>query len=857
MGKLFDKIKKEYASLKKMEELQNKDYLKNTHYDNLFKAYHDVTYVNFMIEEINRSPSKYFGSEQNYQDFLNNNKDLFPGNTQSIPTTSNNFGRIKATHYDFEGIFNAIEKTIGDKKVEELLEHQNNYENEKGISITHPFDSLIKTMVNDLKDLNLNEEDLKKYTDDLNYINNELVEKHGDDQVDKVIDGLSYKRDVEAAKNVKEVGISHGVDADKFQALKDNQITITFIPNTSEDKEFLKPFTNIEPKISEEYKNKILALDKLIEEKGLIPNGLVGESSYKEYGFTDYFNKVEEVKQLVCEHKKLTDPDEKKAKLEQIHEKTNELKEVNKKYDDVINFIKDNFDLNKVDVPANVYSGRVFKFNSHETFMQNLPEKWDKENAPYGVILNGFAQLKGAAKQAGVTVEEYLNNPVKSFLKGAKNEFKKEDDLYIMPRGENNSLGKRIAHIAVMNDNPYMQTTLTYSKSIRGIEFINNTSDLDKNTLDNIVTSAAGAGFYVMYNHSPDYMFNNNRQIDYDSIENLFILGNETDNLFEVSKNYCDDNVSIGEFAKTSGDKLQSFKNKYPLNETRRVMETLKEYMLERKVMYDERANDMTNDNDLADALPPKDLFMGARKYVQDFIYKNDINLLALDKKARKEVFAFLNDPVSAFEKKYRNVDNLFLKKNNGELKENFSTIAQEFKQDFAKLNKKAGDDFVAAFNDLNNKTAGRNQNKNIAQILNDNKGGFWEKRFGRTSKEYKALEASLLVATNPNSPTYGDLTGAKVYAEKYLIHKLPAGTNFDRLSENEKRRIELCQTVIGTANKLDMEKEVKDEKIILADDNLEFQNQLQKDVDLGLENNNNIIYSDMELDKNIEVAQQ
>ena len=851
MGKLFEKIKNEYNSLKNFEDIQNKDYLNNVHYNNLYKAYHDVSYVNFMIEELNRGHVKYFGSEQNYLDFLNN-KNLFPGNTRSIPTISNDRGVIKASNYDFEAIFDAIEKAIGSSKVEELLRYQDNYEKEKGISITHPFDSLTKNMIADLKLLNLSEEEVKKFSDDLNYINDELVEKHGDDLVDNVIDGLSYKRDAEARKHIKEVGISHGVDGDKFQSLNDNiTTTITFLPNTSEDKEFLKPFTNTNPIISEEYKNKILALDKLITEKGLIPNGLVGESDFKEYGFIDYFNKVEEVKQLVCEHKKLTDPDEKLAKLNQIHEKTNELRQVNKDYEEVIQFIKDNFDLNKVDVPANVYSGRVHKFQSHETFVQNLPRKWDFENAPYGVILNGFAQLKGAAKQAGVSVEEYLNNPIKSFLKGAKNEFKKEDDLYIMPRGENNSLGKRIAHVAVMDDNPYMQTTLAYSKSIRGIEFINNTSDLDKNTLNNVVTSAAGAGFYIMYNHSSDYMFKNNRQMDYDSIENLFILGNETDNLFEVSNNYYTDNIEKGELAKTSDAKLQSFKNNYPVNETRRVLETLKEYMLERKNMYDQRAIDPNNDKDLADDLEPKDLFMGARKYMNDFIYKNNINLLALDKKSRKEVFAFLNDPVSAFEKKYRNVDNLFLKLRNGQLKENFASIRAGFKQDFAKINKKAGDDFVASFNDLNNKTAGRNRNKNIAQILTDNKGGFWEKRFGRTSKEYKALESSLLVATNPDSPTYGDLTAAKVYAAKYLEHKLPEGANFDRLSENEKRRVELCQTIIGTASML----QIEDNKANLAPDNLEFQNNLQKDVDLGMENNN-IILNENEIEPEIAVQQ-
>ena len=70
----------------------------------------------------------------------------------------------------------------------------------------------------------------------------------------------------------------------------------------------------------------------------------------------------------------------------------------------------------------------------------------------------------------------------------------------------------------------------------------------------------------------------------------------------------------------------------------------------------------------------------------------------------------------------------------------------------------------------------------------------------------------------------------------------MPQGANFDKLSENEKRRVEFCHTIIGATLQMELNQKMEDEKIKLAPDNAQFQEGLKKDVDLDLENNNNII---------------
>ncbi len=858
MGKLYEKIKKYYDEIVSFQNKQENDYVKETTFKNLYKISEKVNSLNYFLVEINDNKNTYFGNKDNYKEFLANNKDVFAQNHYDLPyAVVQDNGKIDVKSVDYETILNTIEAKLSDDKINLLLDKFEKYNPTISQTFTNPLTPLATDIINDVSSLELTKEESDKIIETINYVNSEIVEKHGENNIDKLIDKISIVRDYESKKYIDEVANEVGTDADKVHELKEDLSSLAFLPETEENKNLLKPFLNNEPVYSDEFKNKIIALDEFITQKGILKNGAVGESGYKEYGFVDYFEKLFEVKDLLVNQTKLVSNEDKINNLREIQTKADELKDVTNKYNEVIDYIKENFDIDKINLNGNIYSGRKRSFeNDYKNFRPNFPERWDNENAAFGVILSGYAQLKGAALEANVSIEEYLENPIKSYFKGGKEIFKEEDDKYFLPNTAENSLGKRMANALIMDGKAYQLTYANYVIHSRGIEFLNTTSEIDENSYKNIIKTATGKSLINVFMHTPDNLFVKDGNTDYQSIQNLFALGNDTDRLYEVSTSYFDENVNHSELSQKYDEKIAGMKNVNVVNQTRRVMDTLKDFMVERKRLNIERENEK-NSLPLVDTIPPAHLFVGAKKYMNDFIFENKIDLLSLNKKDRKEVMDFLEDPLKAFEKKCKDEPNFFLiDGNTGALKENYNTLREEFKEEYARINKSIGDKFVETFNDLNNKTNGRNANKSILEIIQTNKGGFWENRIGTTSKEYKALESSVLAAFNPESQTYGDLSASKVYAQKYLDHKLPQGVDFEKLSENEKRRIEFCQTIIGADLKMQLDDKTEENKIIYAPDNVEFQKKLQNDVDLGLENNNNIIIDENIIEKENVVAQ-
>lgn len=855
MGKLYEAIRKEHEFLLKQQELQEQDYLNYTRFKNIYDANKAIKILNFVSTEINKNKEYYFKSENKFKEFFKKYPDIFANGTMLLPTEGLGKGAtINVKDTDYEKMFDAIETEIGSRLTTELIAKFEKYDPELALKETHPFDEITNNLINDVDTLNLDINEAEEIKDSLKYFNDEIIEKHGDDDIDHIIDGISIARDLEAHKKIKDYANSVGIDGEKLNSMKEkgNIDSVVFIPRNNEQRDFLMPFLDEKPTYSDEFKQKILELDNLITSKGIIKEAVAGETGNKEYGFLDYFDKANEVKRLVINQTKLVDEKDKIANLNQIKQATKELKEVANSYDEVMDFIKDNFDLTKINVPANVYSGRLHEFNKNnpEKFLPNLPKRWDFENAPYGVILNSYAQLKGCAKVAGVSIEEYMNDPVKSYIKGAKKVFDKEDQKFLLPNTPENSLGKRIANILIMDDAAYKGPLVGYDRYFRGVDFLNECYENEGESINNIIKCAAAKNLYTAFNHEASTLFGDkNFNIDYDSLKKLFALGNSTDNLFEVATNYYDENLKESALSKTYDTKISNMQNVSPLNETRRVMQTIRDYMVERNRLYAERRHDDSTEFELDDKVGPAELFVGAKEYMNDFIYKNNINLLNLDKDARKEVFAFLEDPVKAFAEKYGNQPNILLTDDNGQKLESFGAIQNNFKGEFARLHENEGKAFVATFNDLNNKTNGANANKTIAQILDANKGGYWERKWGSTSKEYKALVSSVEASTNPESPTFGDLRAAKVYAQKYIDHKLPINGDFEKLSENEKRRVEFCQTVIGAASKLEFMKNNPDaNNSIYAKDNEEFQEDLKDLTADDIEKQHQIIQNENEI---------
>ena len=840
MGKLFDAVKKVYNELSDFQMKQDANFIEETTFTNLYNAHPKELRLNFFFNEIQSEPDYYFNSEESFKNFIEQNRELFPGNSAAIPMASLNYntGIIDVQGIQYEKMLDALESKIDAAKVDELIERYEKYQLPKPIE-NHPFKKITTSIVNELDELKLNENQINDYTEALNYINDQFITLKNKFDVNDMVDLISLNRDKEAKSHIKTYANEIGADGEKLESMKDNWNSLNFNSNDTSKKMALSPFVQPEnePVYSEEFKNKVLELDKLITEKGLIPDGAVGETPYKDYGFIDYYTKAFEIKESLLNYSKLTDENEKKDTLQEILTKTNELKDVKNKYNDVMDYIKQNFDLSKVGLNGNIYSGRILDTsNKLEEYRPNLPKEWDFENAGYGIILNGFAQLKGAAKLAGVSIEEYMNNPNKALLQGAKNVVKDIDSKYILPTKDNDgndiSLGKRIAHIAVMDSDAYSRPLDVYSKSTRATEFLNNASEYDENTSKNIISTAAANALISMYDHSSSALFYDKGRPDYESLQNLFLVGDDAENLMELSKNYFRDDATKPNLDEIYKLKMDVKKNVNAVNETRRVMATLKDYLKERYKMYVDRRNDPEAKVALEDELEPAVLFVAAKNYMNDFIYNNNIDLLNYDKKQRNEVMEFLNNPLQAFVNKYIDEPNLLRTDSEGKLIDTFDGINSSFKREFDRLHKKAGDKFVQSFDDLNKQTKGRNAGKSISQILNDNKGGYFERKFDSSSREYKALVSSIDAATDPGSPTYGDLNGVKLYAQKYVDHKLPEGANFDKLSENEKRRVEFCHTIIGAIAQMEFSKKMEDSKIKLAPDIEQFQQKVKMDVD-------------------------
>lgn len=176
---------------------------------------------------------------------------------------------------------------------------------------------------------------------------------------------------------------------------------------------------------------------------------------------------------------------------------------------------------------------------------------------------------------------------------------------------------------------------------------------------------------------------------------------------------------------------------------------------------------------------------------------------------------------------------------NNASLnKENLWKSHQEYKKDW----------FMNYFNVLVD-------NKNINEILEENKGGFFERFFKTTSNEYKEF-ADALDKIRKDGALNGDLDGLKTLAQSYLSHKLPSYDPFvhgydeheiEDLDSTGRRRVNLCLSVIDAINSA---KEA-------IEDRLDPKKFTYKELDLPeahdkyWENNN--FYNDLKKDSEIE----
>ena len=83
MGKLFNAIKKNYDEMVEFQNKQEQNYLSETTYDNIYGNKKKLPYLNYFIDQIQNNKKYYFGNDEAYKTFMEQNKETFPGDSET------------------------------------------------------------------------------------------------------------------------------------------------------------------------------------------------------------------------------------------------------------------------------------------------------------------------------------------------------------------------------------------------------------------------------------------------------------------------------------------------------------------------------------------------------------------------------------------------------------------------------------------------------------------------------------------------------------------------------------------------------------------------------------------------------
>ena len=109
--------------------------------------------------------------------------------------------------------------------------------------------------------------------------------------------------------------------------------------------------------------------------------------------------------------------------------------------------------------------------------------------------------------------------------------------------------------------------------------------------------------------------------------------------------------------------------------------------------------------------------------------------------------------------------------------------------------------DFVSSYNAKNPQTKIAKFNQDM--ILDQNKGGFFERTFNTTSNEYKAFVTALKNYTDEKSPDYSNDRKLVAKAKAYIKHKnVTDEHSIERLDKTGRNRVKLCQAIIEAIGK-------------------------------------------------------
>ena len=732
-----------------------------------------------------------------------------------------------------------LEKNLSEEQIDEIVGEIEKIPSKRDLPDSHP----LEQYANKLKDeslLNLlNEQEKEEFLKGLDFVTKEVVVRDPNNEgAEQEYEYHNRGLHIDAKKHVEEFANNLGLNGKEFaeENVNKNSVTVSF---EGSKYDAMKPLMGKKIDFNDDFKKKINGLIKVIDDEGILKSTQAGESGSKEYSFANYFKASNKVVTLMTKDISKLDDEAKKAHLLQIKEANKEFENISKKYDKVINYIKDNFNLSEMSLPSNVYSGREPNTVSDITKRrQSLPNRWDYENMAPGVILNGVGQLLTTCKMYNISVDDFLNDPSKFYLDEVNKLVEKANAGTILPKTE--PLGKRIARASVISDDLYAEANTLPFVAGRAIELITQIYD-GKNKLDNVIVSMANLyeGNTKETNHKD--LFGRYEVQHYENdIKYAFAFGDKYDNIYECFPNY-----KYLDGSSTNNDYYKELReSKLTLEEVfQKVKDAVNEYGKEEFKMWEESGGDIQRFATSGTVLH------AGHQYLLDYIKEKKIDL-NVESILNNEIKEFLISPEKAMFEKYADPELLSDNMTTNLLCKTYrvvnNALGNEWKLNLAS-NKKFTDD---AFSKIN-ADEGPNQNKNLKDTLSSNKENFFEWAFRRTSRQYKAVEQAVADFYDTKSPKYGDLSKLKKACKDYLEYKgVKSKDDVPNVSGKGKKRADFCLKVIES-----IDETIKTHPNITNDPEFEV-SQIREPIDNNgdFENavNENELDKEMNLDKNV-----
>lgn len=782
-----DSLAKHHDAIKKYMDFASK--AKNGEerkLENSYDALLGLNCINNAIKFINKNLDTWFDNKEEILETAKGYGFLVDGN--SIKQFESIIGNESLKNIDID-FFDKIEVKLTPEQILEFRkEVKGNGRLEFERNNVHVLDKKINEIKNNIPE-NLSQEEKEEYIKALDNINAKVIRKKEEGFIENTIDNDSRHIKIEAKKGLREFVDSLDVSEEEKEVFveRDRKYTEGEINFKLENKEHYKAFADVYEKrphivIDEKVKNNIKGLAEVFDEAGIFNGSKAGESGQKNYGFTPFFALQHELNDLINKDTSSYTDEQKKQYREEVIKKSNEMNELEAKYDKVFDYIKKHFDMEKIITNQNIYSGRP---------PGGLLEKWDYKDARISVILNGFTQFLGAVKDAGATVNEFLDNPEKAMKLYIQKKVNEVEKPYILPK-EGNSLGKRLARATSYNEISFQQLDGVNFGLTRATEFIFAVDPDKDRRIQNIQSEAlytkglqqlihAGSEFlvYDAFNPKPRY----------DNLVNILMFGDEAkDNIFEPCYEFYNH-----EFKKTMDlnlmNKYQEMKDN-PGKALQNIANAVKDFISERAIIKEETSKDNTA------IISPQHVAVAGKIALENMLKLNNMTLDDIkDPDVRENIQAYIKNPIKALGDMFE--DNLGLDKEAFELLENKTLEAANDYNTHKIIN------FTEAFSNKMKEIDKSKDEITMYDVTNEHQIGFFEGFFNtKATKNYRNLINAINGFENPNSKYYGKPEKVALAAQAYLDHKYKNGKTIDDLKGEAKERAKFCENLIASYKK-------------------------------------------------------